>query len=174
MTTHAESADEPQPSLAERLGAEAPALRAYLKRVIGAGRGAADADDVAQEALARALRYRGSYDPTRPLGAWLRGVALRVLLDHQAKSALAHGASHEQAAEAAARHDSSLEQRDELEHALAPLSRLERELLVRFHARGESIRELARALELPEGTVKSHLHRARRRLVELNRKEDPR
>jgi RNA polymerase sigma-70 factor (ECF subfamily) len=49
---------------------------------------------------------------------------------------------------------------------LARLSSLERALLLRFHAQGRSVHELAAELGLPEGTIKSHLHRARRKLAE--------
>jgi DNA-directed RNA polymerase specialized sigma24 family protein len=50
---------------------------------------------------------------------------------------------------------------------LAVLRPLEREVLLRFHQNMESVREIALATDMPEGTVKSHLSRARRRLAEL-------
>jgi len=40
-----------------------------------------------------------------------------------------------------------------------------RDVLVRFHRHGHSIDEISTALHLPSGTVKSHLHRARRKLA---------
>ena len=55
-----------------------------------------------------------------------------------------------------------------LEH----LDTTEREALVRFHARGESVREIATSLGLPEGTVKSHLHRARQKLARFKTGEE--
>jgi DNA-directed RNA polymerase specialized sigma24 family protein len=53
---------------------------------------------------------------------------------------------------------------EQLERALAPL---ERDIVLRFHGRGDSVREIARALHMPEGTVKSHQHRSRRKLAGL-------
>jgi RNA polymerase sigma-70 factor (ECF subfamily) len=167
MNSSAQPADEPQLALEARLAAEAPGLRAYLRRVAGVGARSAELDDLAQAALERALRYRKSYDPARPLGAWLRTIALRVVLDQRA--ARVRDAASAPSNELAAREDATVEHRDELARVLAPLSDVEREVLVRFHGRGETVEELALALRLPEGTVKSHLHRARRKLAERGR-----
>lgn len=166
MNSSAQPADEPQLALEARLAAEAPGLRAYLRRVAGVGARSAELDDLAQAALERALRYRKSYDPARPLGAWLRTIALRVVLDQRARGLRLREAADAQSNELAAREDATVEHRDELLRVLAPLSDVEREVLVRFHGRGETVLELALALQLPEGTVKSHLHRARRKLAE--------
>jgi RNA polymerase sigma-70 factor (ECF subfamily) len=172
MNSSAQPADEPQLALEARLAAEAPGLRAYLRRVAGVGARSAELDDLAQAALERALRYRKSYDPARPLGAWLRTIALRVVLDQRA--ARVRDAASAPSNELAAREDATVEHRDELARVLAPLSDVEREVLVRFHGRGETVEELALALRLPEGTVKSHLHRARRKLAERGRTGEPR
>lgn len=53
---------------------------------------------------------------------------------------------------------------------LAALPELERRVLCLFHGEGRSVAELARELALPESTVKSHLHRARRRLTEAEQR----
>lgn len=151
--------------LEARLAAEAPALRAFLRRIAGHGASREEADDLAQDAIARALRYRDAYDESRPIASWLRGIALRVLLDHRERRSRAPAAVDGDGHEAVSPTDHTVEHRDALERLLAPLSSVERDVLVRFHAHGEEVLEIARALELPEGTVKSHLHRARRKLA---------
>jgi RNA polymerase sigma-70 factor (ECF subfamily) len=169
MPSNARPADDPPPTLEVRLSAEAPALRAFLGRIAGESAARQHVDDLAQETLARALRYRGAFDERRPVGAWLRGVALRVLIDHRARHARApetfDGEVHEPHAPAV----DALEQRDEVERLLAPLAEVERDVLLRFHTVGLSIEEIAAALAMPAGTVKSHLHRARRKLAERGR-----
>lgn len=45
------------------------------------------AEDVAQEALLRALRYLGGYDPSRPIWPWLRKIGLRVAYQASQKRA---------------------------------------------------------------------------------------
>lgn len=145
----------------ERLVRELPLVHAYLWKVSG-GR---DVDDLVQETAARALKYKASYDRRRELALWLRGVALRVLLDHRARVRLAPEAL-ETAPFAAEGPRAELEVREEVQSALQRLSEIERDVVVRFHAREQSLREIAAALRIPEGTVKSHLHRARVKLAQ--------
>jgi RNA polymerase sigma-70 factor (ECF subfamily) len=155
-------AAEAREPLEERLVGELPALRAFLARLSGPGR-RGEVDDLVQETMARVLRLRASYDPERPLGPWLRTTALRLLIDHRRK--VADGAISLAAdVEAGARSDGA-EQHENVERMLASLEGVEREVLARFHVRGQSIAAIAAVLGLPQGTVKSHLHRARRKLA---------
>lgn len=147
------------PPIDERLVAELPALRAYVSRI---ARGA-DIDDLLQEALARALRYRGSFETGRAVGPWLRSVAWRVVLDRRKRRT--PESLTQEPPDAKAIVGSRADDVDELNHALSALSDVERVVLVRFHGHGESVQEIAAALAMPAGTVKSHLHRARRKLA---------
>jgi len=153
-----------------RMSAEIPRLRAYVARLLGVGTSSPDAEDALQEVLARAWRYRASFEEERALGPWLRRAALRVVLDRRSARERAPQAVELDPAEVPARARGDVAaQREQLERMLTPLSPIEREALLRFHARGESIAEIAAALALPEGTVKSHLWRARRRIAERGR-----
>jgi RNA polymerase sigma-70 factor (ECF subfamily) len=147
--------------LEARLEQELPALHAYLVRLAGR-----DAEDLAQEVLARALRYRDSFDDASELAPWLRRIALRVWID-QRRRAQRNPVREELPSELdGEQRECSLEARDEIERALAALSTAEREIFRRFHGQGSSVREIAGALAMPENTVKSHLHRARRALAD--------
>jgi RNA polymerase sigma-70 factor (ECF subfamily) len=154
-------------ALRERLRAEAPKLRAFVARLLG--KSDADADDVAQETLSRAWRYRKTFDAGKELGPWLRAAALRVFLDHRERSAKAPAALEADPVAPARDHVAS---RDTLAHWLAVLSPVERDVILGFHRMQESVTEIATRLSMPEGTVKSHLHRARRKLAERMKKED--
>ncbi|MBI5435004.1 MAG: sigma-70 family RNA polymerase sigma factor [Planctomycetes bacterium] len=142
------------------LEGELPKLRALLAKLAPAR----EVDDLVQEVVARALRYREAFDGERELGPWLAKTALHVYLDHRAR--LAREGPIEETTERAAAPDESVEEREFVANLLAKLPSVERDVLVRFHQRGESVREIASALRIPEGTVKSHLHRARKRLAE--------
>lgn len=160
-----------EPSFGARLEAELPALARHAAALVG--RAGPDADDVVQEVLARAWRSRDTFDARRALRPWLRATALRAWIDLRRARALRADveARREPSSASHAHPGSGVEAREELEHALAALDAVERDVLVRFHHQGESVREIAAALALAEGTVKSHLHRARRKLVE--REERP-
>ena len=71
-------------------------------------------------------------------------------------------------------HRETLSWADLMEFALllAALTEREREVLMRFHAGGESVALIAASLALPEGTIKSHLHRARKKLVQRAEEND--
>jgi RNA polymerase sigma-70 factor (ECF subfamily) len=153
-----------------RMSAEIPRLRAYVARLLGVRTTSPDAEDALQEVLARAWRYRASFETERSLGPWLRRAALRVVLDRRAARDRAPRAVELDPAEVPARASVDGEaQREQVERMLAALSPIESEVLLRFHQREESIAEIAGALALPEGTVKSHLWRARRRIAERGR-----
>ena len=144
-----------------------PRLRQHLASPRRRVRGV-DPADLAQEVHVRALRYRASFEPGRALWPWLVRVAERVVSDQRAARA---PEAHDQACiEAApdARRDprEDVDAGDALARGLACLDERERRVLLEFHREGRSVREIARSLALPEGTVKSHLHRARRRLAE--------
>jgi RNA polymerase sigma-70 factor (ECF subfamily) len=154
-------AAEAREPLEERLVGELPSLRAFLARLSGSAR-RGEVDDLVQETLARVLRLGRSYDPERPLGPWLRATALRVLIDQRrAPGTVPLDAEVEERAL-----PDGLEGREGVERLLAALDGVERDVLARFHVRGEPIAAIAAELGLPEGTVKSHLHRARRKLAE--------
>ena len=153
-----------------RMSAEIPRLRAYVARLLGVRTSSPDAEDALQEVLARAWRYRASFEAERALGPWLRRAALRVVLDRRAAHERAPRAVELDPAEVPARVNVDSEALCErVERMLVALSPIEREVLLRFHQRDESVAEIAGALSLPEGTVKSHLWRARRRIAERGR-----
>lgn len=120
----------------------------------------ADADDVVQETLLRAWRTPGilDEDPDQ-LSGWLFTVARHLVID-QARSARRR---HEQTQDEPA--DEAVEDRTEelldailLQDALASLHEHHREVIVRAYFGGRSTAELARELQIAEGTVKSRLH----------------
>ena len=62
------------------------------------------------------------------------------------------------------RHAENLELRDRLEKAIAQLPAQYRLLIAAHYLRGVQYEELAEAMGLPLGTVKTQLHRAKRQL----------
>lgn len=166
----APAADQPlAPGFESELLAALPRIRGYVAALAAGGPGLQETDDLLQELAAKALRYRHAHDGQRPLIPWLRRAALHLVLD--ARRAANRGPRQPEAIDpdtiavlpTATAHS---ERRDQLAILLARLEPLPRELLLRFHRDGQSVAQIAAALRLPEGTVKSHLHRARRCLRE--------
>ena len=58
-------------------------LTTYLRAVVWRQ---AVVDDLFQETMLVAWRRLGEYDPTRPFGSWLRGIAARLVMAHVRKT----------------------------------------------------------------------------------------
>lgn len=139
------------------------AVHGYVARRIGG----ADAEDIVSETFEVAFRKAGSYralgDDARP---WLLGIATNLLRRSAKREAAMYRAYartgvdpvHTSGPERPA-HDHDAHRA--LAGALADMKREHREVLV-LHALGElSYEEIARAMDVPLGTVKGWLHRAR-------------
>ena len=147
-------------SFRERLLAARPALLAFARRVAGN-----DADDLSQEVMARALRYQDSFDPERPLLPWLRVALLRARVDQgreKARRALEQPHTQELESPEPAPEPRNQERVLQLLETLDPM---DARLIRGFHLDHRSVRELATETGLAEGSVRSRLHRARRRLA---------
>jgi RNA polymerase sigma-70 factor (ECF subfamily) len=148
------------------------AVRAFLRRLTGRPE---LADDLAQETFVRLLKHVGSYDPAHPMRRWLFTIARRLLINHSRKSDervasteyLGMSSESDNPTSTVARADDLRHARAALDRALAQLSPTQREVVVLYHQREMSVQDVAAAMEMPEGTVKSHLHRARAALRKL-------
>ncbi|MEV4892686.1 RNA polymerase sigma factor [Nonomuraea sp. NPDC059023] len=146
----------------------APALHRYVTRRLGDSL----ADDVVAETFLTAFRRRARYDVSHPEARpWLYGIAANLIGKHRRKEqrfyqALARTGVDEVAESYAdrveARVSASAAQRD-LAGALAVLSPEDREVLLMIAWADLSYEEVALALGIPIGTVRSRLHRARKK-----------
>jgi RNA polymerase sigma-70 factor (ECF subfamily) len=65
-----------------------------------------------------------------------------------------------------------VELRDRVAKALARLSERSRLVLTMYYFAGRGYEEIADALQLPLGTVKTHLHRAKQELRDIMERDD--
>jgi RNA polymerase sigma-70 factor (ECF subfamily) len=126
-------------------------------------------DDAAQEALLRVLRALPRFDPAGParLSTWALTIATRVALDvlrRRAREPLAIEDAPIEPASAAASPERTADQRAlarRVEAAAAELPDDQRAVLVLRAFHDLDYDEIAAALGIEEGTVKSRLNRAR-------------
>jgi len=132
------------------------------------------AEEVTQDAFVRAFAYLDRYDAGRPFYPWLAAIAVRLAQSWLRRHArvTAHevttldephapdrGAAADQLA------DLITDERDRrLWRAVSALSSGERTAVVLYYRQGMKVREIAYALGVTGGTVKTLLFRARQRL----------
>ncbi len=129
-----------------------------------------DAEDVAQEAFLRAYRNFHRLRNRERFRAWLARIAWRLALDRR-RSAVRRDLREQQSVEDAPVRTvedlaAASEFRAQLDAAVEELPEKLRQVLILAAIEGHDMAEVARLLGLPEGTVKSRLHLARKRLME--------
>lgn len=147
------------------------AVRSFLRRVCF---DQAQVDDLAQETFLRLLRHADRYDPAWPMRTWLFTIARRLSITQgERKQFMARPETLAKIGTAPETGENQVDQRDRLDHAnrlldgaLAHLTEPQRTAIVLFYQQGLPVEEMARVMEMPPGTVKSHLHRARAALAD--------
>lgn len=137
-------------------------LRMYVRRMAGAD----DlSNDILQECWLRILRGIPRLRDGAKLRPWMFGIARHVLMDHLRQKYAAPEPGGVDTAEAVDDASTALEEDlAAMEHGLAQLPVVERDVLTLFYLRELSLADVAQVLEVPIGTAKSRLHRARRML----------
>jgi RNA polymerase sigma-70 factor, ECF subfamily len=142
-----------------------------------------DARDILQEALLNAYLALENFKGDSQLYTWLYRIAMNTAMTHQRKErvALARKAQRGGAAEEPADHsafsqpESNMVREEEgqrVQNALAKLSPEHRLVLLLKDMDGQKYEEMAVALDVPIGTIRSRLHRARLELRELLERAD--
>ncbi len=137
------------------------------------------AEDLSQEAFVRTLNNLRRYDPSYKFSSWLFKIAYNLTIDHLRKKELdvvsIQGApdaltQDQQAATSIAletadeRPDELFEARElgsEIEIAIERLRPEYRTAILLRHVEGHSYEEISAIMDVPLGTVKTYIHRAR-------------
>ena len=151
------------------------------------------AEDLAQDTFIKVLNHIDRYRPEFKLSSWLFKIANNVAIDHLRRRQLdtisMDGSPHAASAEAiestsfeiALPQESPLAEMEArelgsaIERAISQLRPEYRSCILLRHVEGRSYEEIASTLDLPLGTVKTYIHRARhelRRALEHLRDEE--
>ena len=143
------------------------------------------AEDLAQDAFIRAFRGIGTYKPEYKFSSWIFRIAHNVTIDHLRRRRLdtisMEGSRYARTDEerersrpvvaskdeSPAEHVENQELGGEIEEAIGKLRPHYRTAILLRHVEGRSYQEIAEITDLPLGTVKTHIHRARVELREL-------
>ena len=138
-------------------------------------RSAEDAEDLTQETFVRVFKALDRYDPARPFQAWLFTITSRLSIDHIRRRRMKTVPLFRSEPGSEEEHAVELEDQGLLPDQLAVHSEEERGVrdlidtlpphyrivVLLRHQQDLSYEEIAQALNLPLGTVKARIHRAR-------------
>ncbi len=123
-----------------------------------------DAEDIATDVFVKAFRAVGTFeDQSRPVTAWLFRIARNEIIDHlrrRGRRIAATSMDQPQQIERRERYD-PMETKGlliDLSSALDALPGAHREAVLLRLVAGLSTREAATVMQIPEGTLRSHLH----------------
>lgn len=156
-------------SFEDGLTALLPRLRRFAHTL---SRNAADADDLTQAAVERALRSRAQWEPGTRLDSWLYRIMRNVWIDtvrSRGRKESLH-APVEEAEGIGEDPRGSIEASIDLRKAMDAMQRLpneQREIVALILIEGFGYRECSEILGLPIGTVSSRLVRGRNALLKM-------
>ena len=151
------------PSFAELYRQYRTRALAIARRIVG---DADDAEDVVQDVFARLAQRPTGFDGRSSCSTWLHRVmvnsSINWLRARKRRERLQHEPEAPVSPESRAE---GTEMQRHFEEALQKVSEQQRQVLWLREMRGYSYPEIATLLRIPEGTVKSALHRGRQRAM---------
>jgi len=159
--------------------------RPVFSLVLGMVRDRQLAEDLSQETFIKALNAIGSYRPEYKFSSWIFKIANNAAIDHLRRRELdtlsldgaPHAATPEEieatALQVGDKGETPLEELEArelgsaIERAIAQLRPEYRACILLRHVEGLAYEEIAQSLDLPLGTVKTYIHRARHELRDL-------
>jgi RNA polymerase sigma-70 factor (ECF subfamily) len=144
-------------------------LDAYEKKVFRMAvvmlRDAGRAEEVTQDVFLKVWRALPSYDGRASLSTWVYAIARNTCLSAVRSESYRKTTLLEKSQEPTVASIGSLNVA--LKQCLSRLPDVQRNVITMFYFEDRNVAEVAQLMDLPEGTVKSHLHRARRALGEM-------
>lgn len=129
-----------------------------------------DAEDVAQETFVRAVRSMARWDASRPLEPWLLAIAAnrcRTALGRRRELVFDQQTMAESCVSKGGDDLPADDMTEEVQRALEEIRDEYRQAFCLFHTEQLAYAEIAEVLDVPLGTVKTWVHRARRELANI-------
>jgi RNA polymerase sigma-70 factor (ECF subfamily) len=157
------------PPFEDQLGALLPRLRRYAHAL---SRDGADADDLTQATIERALRSKAQWEPGTRLDSWCYRIMRNLWIDtaRSRSRKKVHEAPEEEGLNVGEDPRGAIEAAVDLKRVMAAMTRLpdeQREVVALILVEGFGYREVSEMLGLPIGTVSSRLVRGRTALLAM-------
>lgn len=126
-----------------------------------------EAKDVAQETFFKAYRSLRTFRPDAKFSTWIFSIAYHACCDRLNRRRRFSNEELPERADSAPGPEHrvvALDEAERLRDAIALLPEKYRAVVTLYHLQGRQYEEIARVLELPMGTVKTHLFRAKEQL----------
>jgi RNA polymerase sigma-70 factor (ECF subfamily) len=143
-------------------------------------RNPAEAEELTQTVFVRVMDKLTQLRDAQCFAGWLRKITEHLAINRLTRGGRVHGGEQEMLDNVAGADDGPLaeivraEQRAEVWDGLRRMKPLDRDTLVAFYIRGQSLVQMSNAFETPIGTIKRRLHVARNRLrQQLERRTKP-
>lgn len=132
----------------------------------------AEAQELCQEVLVKAMQKIDQLKVPAAFGGWLRSITVRMAINRQVRRAPSISAEPQTleatCVESRTPLDAVLanERAAQVRGGLARLGELDRHTLEAFYVRGQSLAQMSESFAAPIGTIKRRLHVARKRLAQ--------
>ncbi len=131
-----------------------------------------EAQEVCQDVFVQAMTKIGQLRDPACFGGWLRSIAHRTVINRAVRRRPTIAADPDVLEASQVSDDTPLtltldrEQAGQVHIGLDRLRKMDRETLVAFYFRGQSLAEMSHRFDAPVGTIKRRLHVARKRLAQ--------
>jgi len=128
-----------------------------------------DAEDITFDTFIKCFNALASFDTSKPFTTWLFTIAHNLTMDHFRKHKIEfeyfdefHPSSDDLVAEFKKKRKV-----EQIDRALAKLPPIDREMVILFHKEEHTYQEISEIMKIPITTIKTRLHRARKKLSSL-------
>lgn len=133
-----------------------------------------DAEDITFGTFVRCFKALSSFDPTKSFSTWLFSIAHNLTVDFLRKKKQEYELLDERlpGGDDLVQEYEKNEQLGRIEGALLKLAPIDREIVIFFYREEKSYKEIGEILNIPVTTIKTRLHRARKKLRDLVREKE--
>jgi RNA polymerase sigma-70 factor (ECF subfamily) len=128
-----------------------------------------DAEDITFDTFIKCFNALASFDTSKPFTTWLFTIAHNQTMDYFRKRKIEVEYCDElhPSSENVAEEHHKKRKIEQIDRAISQLPPLDRELIILFHKEENTYQEISEILSIPVTTIKTRLHRARKKLHEI-------